>query len=100
MGGAAGIGGVGGMGGAVVDAGLPDAPISPADAGIDAPGLDAPIATSDAAPGETGTVIDICTGLTAAQCHLAIINASVDTTVSALDPGANPPILYPTCSAQ
>lgn len=105
MGGAAGIGGAGGMGGAagmggaVADASLPDAPIygSP-DAGIDAPTPDASIPTSDAASGETGT--DICTGLTAAQCHLAIINAPVDSTVSALDPGADPPVLYPTCSAQ
>jgi hypothetical protein len=101
MGGVAGIGGAGGVGGAVADAGVPDAPISGSpDGGIDAPAVDAPMATSDAASGEAGMVIDICTGLTAAQCHLAVINASVDTTVSALDPGADPPILYPTCSAQ
>ena len=107
-GGAAGIGGAGGMGGAVADASVPDAPVSTGtpDAGIDAPVsdvamVDAPMPTSDAASGEAGTAIDICTNLTAAQCHAAIINAPVvDTTVSALDPGANPPILYPTCSAQ
>ncbi len=74
--------------------------LSPPDAGVDAPAPDAPIATSDAASGEAGTVIDICTNLTAAQCHLAIINAPVDSTVSAIDPGADPPVLYPACSAQ
>jgi len=109
MGGAAGIGGAGGMGGAagmggaVADASVPDAPISSSpDAGIDAPAADAPVATSDAAAGETGTVPDICAGLTAAQCHLAIINAvePAASPVTPLDPGADPPVLYPTCSAQ
>jgi len=100
-GGMAGMGGMGGAGGAVADASVPDAPISSSpDAGIDAPAADAPVVISDADSGEAGTVIDICTGLTAAQCHLTIINAPVDSTVSALDPGADPPVLYPACSAQ
>jgi hypothetical protein len=85
-------------GGAVADAGNDDAPTSsgPPDAGIDGP---AP-GTADALGGEVGIAIDICTGLTPQQCHLAIINATPDSTVSALDPGANPPVPYPTCSAQ
>ena len=100
-GGMAGMGGAGGAGGAVADASVPDAPISNSpDGGIDAPAADAPVVISDANSGEAGTVIDICTNLTAAQCHLAIINAPVDSTVSALDPGADPPVLYPACSAQ
>jgi hypothetical protein len=101
MAGMGGMGGAGGAGGTVADASVPDAPISNSpDGGIDAPAADAPVAISDANSGEAGTVIDICTGLTAAQCHLAIINAPVDSTVSALDPGADPPVLYPACSAQ
>jgi phage tail sheath gpL-like len=100
-GGMAGMGGAGGAGGTVADASVPDAPISNSpDGGIDAPAADAPVVISDANSGEAGTVIDICTNLTAAQCHLAIINAPVDSTVSALDPGADPPVLYPACSAQ
>jgi hypothetical protein len=43
---------------------------------------------------------NICAGLAPEQCHLAIINAPVGPTVSALDPGANPTVLYPTCAAQ
>ena len=62
------------------------------DAALDAPAIDAPVIDAPA------IVTDICTGLTAAQCHLAIINAPVDPTVSALDPGANPPVYYPTCT--
>ena len=42
---------------------------------------------------------NICTGLTPAQCHDAIINAATDPSVSALDPGANPPVPFPNCSA-
>jgi hypothetical protein len=106
-GGATGTGGAGGAigpdaaastSGAVVDAGNEDAPTSsgPPDAGIDGP---AP-GTADALGGEVGIPIDICTDLTPQQCHLAIINAIPDSTVSALDPGANPPVPYPTCSAQ
>jgi len=87
-----------GTGGAVADAGTADSPASvgPPDAGIDGPALGA----ADALGGEVGNPTDICTNLTPQQCHLAIINATPDSTVSALDPGANPPVLYPTCSAQ
>jgi len=101
-GGVTAVGGSTGMGGAtgtVPDAGV-DAPIPgpdvPADVAADA---DAGDGGSD---GEVGSVTppDICTGLTATQCHLAIIGATADPTVSALDPGPNPPVLYPTCSAQ
>jgi len=103
-GGALGSGGAGGMGGAMADAGTPDAPAPGVfDAGMDAPPsevgrVDAPAPIGDVAPGDGG--VDICTGLTPEQCHLAIINAAVDPTVSALDPGANPPVLYPACAAQ
>jgi len=101
-GGVTAVGGSTAMGGAtgtVPDAGV-DAPIPgpdvPADVAADA---DAGDGGSD---GEVGSVTppDICTGLTATQCHLAIIGATADPTVSALDPGPNPPVLYPTCSAQ
>lgn len=102
-GGALGSGGAGGMGGAVADAGTPDAPAP--DTGKDAPPsevgrVDASAPIGDVAPGDGGGIVDICTGLTPEQCHLAIINAAVDPTVSALDPGANPPVLYPGCAAQ
>ena len=100
-GGVTAVGGSTGMGGAtgtVPDAGV-DAPISatdvPADVAADA---DAGDSGSD---GEVGYVTpsDICAGLTPTQCHLKIINFPVDPTVSALDPGANPPVPYPNCSA-
>ena len=111
-GGVIGTGGAGGAigtdaavstGGAVADAGSPDAPIGLFDAGMDSPVMDtastdASLVISDAAAGETGPGTDICTGLTPQQCHLVIINAA--TTSQALDPGANPPVPYPTCSAQ
>jgi len=42
---------------------------------------------------------NICTDLTPAQCHDVIINAATDPSVSALDPGANPPVPYPNCNA-
>jgi hypothetical protein len=110
-GGAVGSGGAGGAigtdaavstGGAGVDAANMDAPISsgPSDAGVDGPASSDASGTADALGGEVGNPIDICTGLTPQQCHLAIIQATPDSTVSALDPGANPPVSYPTCSAQ
>jgi hypothetical protein len=111
-GGAVGIDGPTGTGGAVgmdadmADAGRPDAPISLLDAGIDGPamdtaGADAQIAVSDATAGETGPGTDICTGLTPQQCHLAIINATADPTVTPLDPiYPAPPVAYPLCAAQ
>jgi hypothetical protein len=92
-----GVTGTGGAGGAVADAGDEDGPsVSPPDSAPDiATGTDVlPVAPNDGGSG------DICTGLTPQQCHLAIINATLDLTVSALDPGANPPVPYPTCSAQ
>lgn len=102
-GGAVGTGGAGGAigtdaastGGVVADAGNVDAPsVSPPDSAPDiATGTDVlPVPPTD------GGFVDICTGLTPQQCHLAIINAV--TTSQALDPGANPPVPYPTCSAQ
>jgi hypothetical protein len=94
------VGGSTAMGGStatVADGGV-DAPISSGpDAAVDAP-ADAGDGGSDG--GADAGAIDICTGLTPTQCHLAIINAKVDQTVSALDPGADPPVLYPTCAAQ
>jgi hypothetical protein len=95
---------MGGAGGTVTvaDAGV-DAPIfSGSDAAIDAP-VDADASSDGSSDGETGSVVtDICTGLTATQCHLAIINAvePAVSPVTPLDPGANPPVLYPTCAAQ
>jgi len=97
-GGAGGSGGAGGTTGAI-DAG-PDVSIGPDTS-------DTSIAEVTGTPEVTpppaidgGPVLTICTGLTAAECHLAIINAATDPGVSALDPGANPPILYPACAAQ
>jgi hypothetical protein len=85
-------------GGVVADAGNMDVPSSGGypDAGIDG---SAPV-TADALGDEVGITPDLCAGLTPQQCHLAIINATPALTVSALDPGANPPVPYPTCSAQ
>jgi hypothetical protein len=101
-----GTGGAVGMDAAVADAGSPDAPIGPIDVGMDGPALDtasadAQVTISDAAAGETGPGPDICTGLTPQQCHLAIINAPVDPTVTPLDPiYPAPPVAYPLCAAQ
>jgi len=96
------VGGSTGMGGAtgtVADAGV-DAPIpSGPDAAVDVP-ADADAGDGGSDGGADAGVVDICTGLTATQCHLAIIKANTDPTVSALDPGADPPVLYPTCAAQ
>ena len=109
--GAAGITGAGGMTGAGGSTGMGGATGTVPDAGVDAP-IPVPDVPADIAAdadagdggsdGEAGSVPppDICTGLTATQCHLAIIGATADPSVSALDPGADPPVLYPTCSAQ
>jgi hypothetical protein len=85
-----------------VDAGpvAMDAPVTiDAPAAVDGPGAEhgPPI---DTAAGEVGVVADICAALTAAQCHDSIINAAADPSVTALTPGANPSVPYPTCSAQ
>jgi hypothetical protein len=102
--GATGSGGAGGIGGGVPDAGTEDGPVaSPSDSSADVAGLLTDAVTADApliTVGDAGPVIDICAGLSADQCQLAIINAPADPTVSALDPGPNPPVPYPTCSAQ
>jgi len=103
---ASGSGGTGGTGGATgtLDSGVPydtgrDVPIvtdasdasiveaGPIDGGVTPPPLDG------------GPPPDKCAGLTPAQCHDAIINAATDPSVSALDPGANPTVPYPNCSA-
>ena len=96
VGGSTGMGGAGGTG-TVADAGV-DAPIS-TDVAVDVP-ADADASDGGSDGGADAGVIDICTGLTATQCHLAIIKANTDPTVSALDPGADPPVLYPNCAAQ
>lgn len=94
--GGAGIDAAGGMGGAVADASVDGPSISPPDGASDmVTGTDVPAVT----PNDGGPTVDICTGLTVDQCHVAIINAPVPSTVSALDPGPNPPITYPSCSA-
>lgn len=66
---------------------------------VDGPGVDRG-PTIDTAGGEVPVVVDPCAGLTAAQCHDSIINHVTNPSVSALDPGANPAVPYPTCSAQ
>jgi hypothetical protein len=96
--------GTGGSGGSK-DAGIsdtaPDAPLF----------FDVPITVDGTKPSDTGAGIEtpsvsvdgginLCTGLTPTECHLAIINAATDPSVSALDPGPNPAVPYPTCSAQ
>jgi hypothetical protein len=69
---------------------------------IDTATADAPFQAADTAPpvdvSDTGPTVDPCAGLTAAQCHDSIINAA--TTSAALDPGLNPAVPYPSCSAQ
>lgn len=102
-GGVTGAGGstaMGGASGTVADAGV-DAPIPSPDVPSDVP-ADADASSDGSSDGEANSLppTDICTGLTADKCHLAIIGATADPIVSALDPGANPPVLYPTCSAQ
>jgi hypothetical protein len=119
MDGPSGTGGISGTGGATTKldaAATPDAPpdvpigldasvtvdVSIAiDAAItlDGPAVDRGL-TIDTAGGEVALVVDPCAGLTAAQCHDHFINGPTDPAVSALDPGANPAIPYPTCSAQ
>lgn len=110
--------GTGGAGGATTNLDAAATPDAPPDVpiAVDAPdaldvpiGIDAPIAldgpgvdrgpTIDTAGGEVAAVVDPCAGLTAAQCHDSIINGATDPSVSALDPGANPAVPYPNCSA-
>jgi len=100
-GGALGTGGVLGTGGAIDGGG-----------GMGGTPYDAPIIGSEAGPGQeaggqggsSGTCgatgyVD-CTGLTPAQCHDLIINPpTIEDCVVTPVPGANPPVLYPNCSA-
>lgn len=118
MDGPSGTGGTAGTTGKLDAAVTPDAPVTPVDAPIAvdalvaldlATAIDAPMAIDgpavdagpriDTAAVEVAVVVDPCAGLTAAQCHDMYINAPVDPSVTALDPGANPAVPYPTCSA-
>lgn len=86
--------GTGGSGGSLdagnpPDTAMPDVSITP----------DAP-PTVDAGLPFDGGGNNLCIGLSPADCHLAIINAVTDPSVSALDPGPNPPVPYPNCAAQ
>ena len=79
-----------------VDGGKLDAGM--ADVATDAP-LDSGPSTVDSAGSESGSSTNICTGLTAAACDLAIRNA--DTTSFAQDVAVTtPPPDYLTCVAQ
>jgi hypothetical protein len=99
-------GGSGGHGGTPVpDAAVDFAGANPLDVGLvpELPPLptDTPV-TVDLAGGEAGqarTLVN-CTGLTADQCHHLIINPSVPVDgVLAQDPGADPVVPYPSCTA-
>jgi len=99
-------GGLGGQGGTPV----PDASV-PLDIGIPidvGSSLDIPLISPDTrpavdiTPGEAGSAPPLvdCTGLTPEQCHYLIVNPpALPTGVLPQDPGANPAILYPTCTA-
>ena len=87
------VDGGGGMGGAVYDAPMGGSEVGP---GQEAGGQGG---TSGITCGATGYVD--CTGLTPAQCHDLIINPpTIEDCVVSPVPGANPPVLYPNCSAQ
>jgi hypothetical protein len=80
----------GGMGGMMVDAAMP---------------MDGPMVTMDSGTtmmdggGEAGVpATNICTGLTAAACHLAIITAPVETGILEQEPPAGTPPNYLVCS--
>lgn len=105
-------GGTGGAAGSVgIDAGVGgavggDASIATGGAGGALDGgaggqvaFDGPVAAlPDGPAGETGPVVDICSGLSATDCDLRIRNAAVDPTVTAQDvPVTNPPA-YLVCS--
>lgn len=117
--GPSGAGGISGTGGATTKLDAAATPDAPPDVpiGVDASvpvdvfiAIDAAITvdgpavdrgpTIDTAGGEVAVVVDPCAGLTAAQCNDHFINGPTDPAVSALDPGANPTVPYPTCSAQ
>jgi hypothetical protein len=98
----AGLGGTSGAGGSGAGGSI-DASISTGGTtGFDGGHLDVAmgvdVAVSEAG-GEAGTATNICTGLTAAACDLAIRNAAVDSTVTAQTvPTTNPPPAYSVCS--
>jgi hypothetical protein len=97
LGGTSGAGGSGAGGSTIVDASISTGGTTGFDGGADKPmGVD--VAVSEAG-GEAGTATNICTGLTAAACDLAIRNAAVDSTVTAQTvPTTNPPPAYSVCS--
>jgi hypothetical protein len=80
-------GGTVGYDGGGVDGALADAPIVTVDGG-----------SSSEAGGEAAPVTNICTGLTAAACDLAIRNAPVDNAVVAQDVPLISNTAYPACS--
>lgn len=81
--------GTGGTGGSAIDASHIDSSISSIDSN----------SVTEAGGGEAGTTTNICTGLSAADCDLAIRNATVDTTVVAQDvPTTNTVPAYSVCS--
>ncbi|HEX7505863.1 MAG TPA: hypothetical protein VF550_03765, partial [Polyangia bacterium] len=74
-----------------------DAVVKPVDS---SGGHDAGVLPIDAIAPAVDAGPNICSGLTPAACHAAIINPVTDPSVSALDPGPNPAVPYPTCAAQ
>jgi hypothetical protein len=117
MGGAPGAGGAPGSGGMVGTGGVPmDAPLASGgtsgnlDGGgldvsmaMDSATMDAPMtaldgARSEAGGGEAAPPTNICTGLSAAACDLAIRNAATDNTVVAQDVPVISATAYPACS--
>lgn len=97
-------GGLGGQGGGPVVDAAPDV-VGPVDVGT---GPDIPLVPPDAqvmldvTSGEAGPARPLvdCTGLTADQCHGLIINPAVlPDGVLPQDPGADPAVPYPSCTA-
>ena len=110
-GGAVGTGGVLGTGGAPT----PDAPLATGGSsgghdggvldgnpGVDSAASDSPLVIIDGgvseAGGEVATTPNICTGLSATACDLAIRNAATDNTVVAQDVPVISATSYPACS--
>jgi len=101
-GGASGSGGsdagAGGSGGAVGYDVQPDVPMGPEVSPIDISASEA-VPPRDGPGGEAGAVgDDICKGLTPADCHLRIINSTNPAAIPQ-DPGPNPAVGYPACTA-
>ena len=98
----AGLGGTSGAGGSGTGGSI-DASISTGGTtGMDGGRLDVAMGVDvsvSEAGGEAGTATNICTGMNAAACDLAIRNAAVDSTVTAQTvPTTNPPPAYSVCS--